>query len=101
MTTKTRKSPSRTPYSPLAINMLLHFYAVCTPYLSRPVDDWPPAQREILQHYLDHNLVEPCDYGFTVTEKGAWLARQVRADFERSLRMLELREIVAKARGGA
>jgi hypothetical protein len=89
MKTRIGKRPSSTPYSPLAIDMLLHFFAVCTPYKPGEPATWPPAQREVLAHFQANELIQPCTHGFQTTEKGDWLARQLTIEFKRLLHGLE------------
>jgi hypothetical protein len=51
--------------SPLAITLLLHFYAVCEPYHrpSRAVD-------EIVAGYLALGFITPSPWGYATTERG-------------------------------
>lgn len=90
MNTRVGEQPSGAPYSPLAIQMLLHFYAICTPYRPEPESAWPPAQTKALAHFKAQQLIQPCDYGYSTTEKGDWLARQLTIEFKRLMHGLEM-----------
>lgn len=81
---------SNTPYSPLAIEMLLHFFAICEPYRQSAPETWPRAQQRVLAHFLAQGLVEPTDYGFKTTDKGTWLAKQMTIEFKRLMHGLEM-----------
>jgi hypothetical protein len=66
--------------SPLAICMLLHFYAVATPYRPEPVEEWPNAQRSILRQYLHHKVVYARDGTYCTTELGDVIVRDLMAE---------------------
>lgn len=82
------KKYSRTHVSPLAIDMLLHFYAVCERYIKSPVTDWPPAQQAIVAEFLTRGLIEPVEHGYRTTQRGDVLAKRTQIAFESF--MLEL-----------
>lgn len=81
---------SNAPYSPLAIEMLLHFFAICEPYRRSDSSTWPRSQQCVLEHFKAQGLVEPCDYGFKTTDKGTWLAQQLTIEFKRLMHGLEM-----------
>lgn len=43
--------------SPLAITMLLHFYAKCDPFIDAEVSDWPPAQQSLVSQFIRSGLI--------------------------------------------
>jgi hypothetical protein len=81
---QTRKGKPQHPSctSPLAITMLMHFYAVCTPFIDRPVADWPNAQRGVVETLLARGIITTCDYGYMTTEKGDRLVRKTQLQFQ-------------------
>lgn len=76
------KKSNRTHVSPLAIEMLLHFFAVCERYIDRPVTNWPPAQQRVVAEFLSRGLVEPAEHGYKTTHRGDVLARRTQLAFE-------------------
>lgn len=67
--------------SPLAISMLLHFYAVREPYHKGHPGMWPPAQKQVLADFIRHGLIKTteCSHDFDVTDKGHAVIEQLKA----------------------
>jgi hypothetical protein len=83
MRTRTGQQPNTVSItSPLAITMLLHFHAICEPYINAPVASWPNAQRAILGQFLAHGLVQAVDHGYMTAPKGDKIVRKLLLQFQ-------------------
>lgn len=69
--------------SPLAINMLLHFYAIRSLYRDEHPDYWPPAQRALLADMLSNGLVTAVDKQcmFVTTDAGRRVVHRLLDQF--------------------
>jgi len=73
--------------SPLAIQMLLHFYAVRERYIPAPVSTWPPAQRAIVESFMLKGLIREQDHeDYVTTDKGALIVATLKATMEEAMR---------------
>lgn len=72
--------------SPLAIQMLLHFYAVRERYIPAPVSTWPPAQRAIVESFILKGLIREQDHeDYVTTDKGSLIVATLKAVMTESL----------------
>lgn len=77
---KRREKPVSTT-SPLAIEMLIHLCCKAGPFINRPFQEWPPAQRSIIDQWRRRALVTLAPPGdsrlFILTIHGERYARRV------------------------
>lgn len=72
--------------SPLAITMLMHFYANRDRFIPAPVEFWPPAQRAIVAGFKANGLIferGPEDFG--TTDAGSLIVATLKAVMAESL----------------
>lgn len=73
--------------SPLAIQMLLHFYAQRDRFIPAPVSTWPPAQRAIVEAFMHKGLIYDKGYeDYTTTDKGEALVATLKAAMTEGLK---------------
>jgi len=73
--------------SPLAMQMLLHFYAVRERFIEAPVSCWPPAQRAIVESFKDRGLIfERAHEDFGTTDKGSLVVETLKATMKEVMR---------------
>lgn len=82
--------PSNRPVSitsPLAIQMLMHFYGTRERFISAPLELWPPAQRGIVEGFKNAGLIFERDHeDFGTTDKGSLIVATLKAVMSESLR---------------
>lgn len=69
-----RVTANRHNLSPLAIRVLIHFYAYPEPWREPS-----PAYDSIILRFLNADLIEPTEWGYRTTARGAAMVRMLCA----------------------